>query len=234
MSAAVVEAERLVKDGDALQESLIEGYSCIAGLWKSPERMDRAEVDARFPHVIVTLSAHVSVAAADSLERFWKALWDISDEEYTGTLELSPSAPPYMGHYNNEEPSTCMGLGQAPRNQYMIDLVGIYKHWGLAPETKELPDYLPMMVEFLWLSLRDPPAQADSGTEPRLRFIGAYLGPSLPTFIETLRRIESPYLHLALALDHMLLAEMPGLEATRLEDSRPPNVVRIDDGGERA
>ena len=56
-------------------------------------------------------------------------------------------------------PKTCANAAVSDRNGYMIELVGIYNHFGQKPNEKELPDYLPLMVDFLSMTTesRDDP-----------------------------------------------------------------------------
>jgi nitrate reductase delta subunit len=83
----------------------------------------------------------------------------------------------------------------------MIELVGIYRHFGQALDGKELPDFLPLMVEFLSLTVesRDDPVRA--------KLIDEYMVPFLPPMRSRLEELETPYLHLLGALERLMSAD---------------------------
>jgi nitrate reductase assembly molybdenum cofactor insertion protein NarJ len=84
----------------------------------------------------------------------------------------------------------------------MIDLSGIYKHFGQLPNGKELPDYLPLMVDFLSLT-------AESNDDPiRDKLIGEYFLPYLPPMRARLEELKTPYLLLFEALEKVLYLEV--------------------------
>jgi nitrate reductase delta subunit len=72
----------------------------------------------------------------------------------------------------------------------MIELTGLYRHFGFDLTGRELPDYLPVMVDFLGISLR--PGSRD-GIGLRRRFLERYVGPGLGPLREALAKYESPY-----------------------------------------
>ncbi|MEE8326150.1 MAG: hypothetical protein V3R58_03845, partial [candidate division NC10 bacterium] len=100
------------------------------------------------------------------------------------------------------------------RNGYMIELTGIYRHFGQVLDGTELPDYLPLMVEFLSLTVesRDDPVRG--------KLIDEYMVPFLPPMRSRLEELKTPYLHLLDALVRVMsvepktqpLSEQPGQE----------------------
>lgn len=139
------------------------------------------------------------------LDRFCVSVESVSCEDYLQTLELSPRCPPYLGCYLFEEPSSCRGAARSDRNGYMIEIVNIYRHFGVALDPRELPDYLPVVADFLWISLerRD---RDDIGL--RNAFIEQYVQPALPGLLEGLRRTDSPYALPVEALQMLLQVEL--------------------------
>jgi nitrate reductase delta subunit len=125
----------------------------------------------------------------------------ILEEEYVELFELDPRCPLYLGSYSFDEPQTCAGAGTSDRNGYMIELLGIYKHLGLTPNGGELPDYLPLMVEFLALS-------AESEDPIREKFIEEYILPYLPAMRSRLEELKTPYLYLLDALERVVRLDM--------------------------
>jgi nitrate reductase delta subunit len=123
------------------------------------------------------------------------------EEAYVELFELNPRCPLYLGSHAFDEPKTCAQAALSDRNEYMIELVGIYKHFGLTLKGRELPDYLPLMVEFLALT-----AEVDDPI--RERFIREYLLPFLPPLRERLAALSSPYLHLAEGLERLLKLDL--------------------------
>ncbi len=83
----------------------------------------------------------------------------------------------------------------------MIDLMGIYRHFGQTRDGKELPDYLPLMVDFLSLTV-------ESKDDPvRQKLIDEYLLPYLPPMRARLEELKTPYLYLLDALQKVINLE---------------------------
>ena len=122
----------------------------------------------------------------------------ISDEDYIDLFELQPKCPLYLGSHTFDEPQTCANAAVSDRNEYMIELIGIYRHFGQSINGGELPDYLPLMVDFLSLT-------AESKDDPiRGKFIDEYILPFLPPIRSRLEELETPYLHLLNALEKVI------------------------------
>jgi nitrate reductase delta subunit len=158
------------------------------------------------------LEALPSTPVRDCIERFLASPAAHNIEEYTQTLELTPPCPLYLGAHMYDEPSSCRGAGACGRNQYMIELGALYEHFGFSVEGRELPDFLPVMVEFLAVSL----AHRDrDGIGLRRRFVEIYLQPGIPPLRKALQKYESVYdllleaLELAVDEDQERLAEDP-------------------------
>jgi nitrate reductase delta subunit len=83
----------------------------------------------------------------------------------------------------------------------MLELLAIYRHLGLMPNVGELPDYLPLMVEFLALS-------AESEDPIREKLIEEYILPHLPPMRSRLEELNTPYLYLLEALERVLLLDV--------------------------
>lgn len=196
---------------------LQDAYLLIAELLLPPSERNRTRIDATLAVVSQGLPA-----LAEMLRSFidQPAAW--SEEEYTATLELAPPCPLYTGAYLFDEPSTCRGAGLSGRNGYMIELRRIYEHFGLLPASRELPDYLPLLVEFLALSLTRQPRQA----QPlRRRLLERLVMPALPLMRKRLLEYQSVYAGLidgfeaVLRVDLERLKDVPLLEPA---DKRPP------------
>ena len=84
----------------------------------------------------------------------------------------------------------------------MIELAGIYSHFGQTPNGKELPDYLPLMVDFLSLTIesRDDPI--------RDKLINEYFLPFLSPMRSRLEELKTPYLYLLEALEKVINIEL--------------------------
>jgi nitrate reductase delta subunit len=179
-------------------ELLREAYGCLAQLWCSPQDVDVAQLKHRARTLAGALAA-ADAEAAGLLARFLDC--EVSEEEYVSLFELDPCCSLYVGSHVFEEPKTCARAGLSDRNGYMIDLRGIYGHLGLAPRAKELPDYLPLMVEALSLSagVHDP---------IRTKLVEEYLLPHLPRIHARLRELAVPYVHLLEALERVLRLDL--------------------------
>lgn len=189
--------------------AVASAYRLIADCFVYPEEVDRpAYVDDATSHVIPEIATHVDEEAAAFLTAFLDDFEDITPQEYVQTLELSPACPLYLGHYEFEDPKTCREIADADRNQYMVELAGIYGHFGYELDT-ELPDYIPAMVEFLWLtsSERDDPLRED--------FLSK-LHSMLPGMIERFEGTGTPYQWPLKALERVIEYDMgrdPGGDA---------------------
>jgi len=125
----------------------------------------------------------------------------ISDTDYIDLFELEPQCSLYLGSHSYEEPQTCANAAVSDRNGYMIELSGIYKHFGQMPNGLELPDYLPLMLEFLSMTV-------DSDDDPvREKLLTEYLLPFLPPMRARLEELETPYLYLLDALEKIVRVE---------------------------
>ncbi|TAK54410.1 MAG: hypothetical protein EPO25_07030 [Gammaproteobacteria bacterium] len=162
---------------------LQEGYAVLADLWCSPQDADPEDARRRAAAWIPELE-RIEPAAATSLASFLQHF--IVEDEYVELFELDPRCPLYVGSHSFEEPTTCAKAGVSDRNGYMIELLGIYRHLGLVPAGGELPDYLPMMVEFLALT-------AGSDDPVRDKLIREYMLPYLPPMRARLQELQSPF-----------------------------------------
>lgn len=171
---------------------LISRYRLIAELFVYPRERDqeliKAELDLLHQDQ-TSVREHIDAFLADPVSQ--------SDEEYVSTLELSPPCPLYIGSYIFDEPSSCLGVGLSNRNAYMVELTNLYRHFGFELSTPELVDFLPIMVEFLAISL-----ELEEGDPMGLRrwFLESCLAPGLKPLSEALCKYESPYARLIDAL----------------------------------
>jgi nitrate reductase delta subunit len=176
-------------------------YTAIAELWCSPRDVDTEEARRGAEEAIAGLQG-LDREAAGLLSQFLQE--PRSEEKYVELFELDPRCPLYLGSHAFAEPKTCAQAGISDRNGYMIELLGIYRHFGLTPNGKELPDYLPLVVELLALT---------AGSEDRLRrkLIEEYVVPYLPPVRARLQELETPYLRLLEALERVLKLDVASL-----------------------
>jgi nitrate reductase delta subunit len=103
-------------------------------------------------------------------------------------------------------------MGLSGRNAYMIELVNIYKHFGYKLNGGELPDFLPLVVDFLWISLEQ---RERDRIGLRRHFLKRYLLPGVELFSAALKKYKSPYIWLiesleaALSVDTAFMADQP-------------------------
>jgi|ETNmetMinimDraft_26_1059896.scaffolds.fasta_scaffold12536_2 nitrate reductase delta subunit len=182
-------------------------YRLVSELLLHPRERDAARVGL--------LLEQASGAPAPLLEAFRGFLGDpqgSSNAEYIQTLELTPPCPLYLGSYLFEEPTSCRGVGVSGRNLYMIELRNIYRHFGFEMVAGELPDFLPIVVDFLWIS--DDASHRDS-IGLRRYFIEHFVNPALDPLRSKLEEYESVYVLVIEALmvtihhDLLRMAEIP-------------------------
>ena len=124
-------------------DELKAAYQLIGELLLSPEQRD--------PQRVASLQARLGSApprAEAFIAEFFGDPGSQSRSEYVQTLELSPSCPLYLGAHLFDEPSTCSGIGTSGRNAYMLELIGLYGHFGIELNGSDLADFLPIMVDF--------------------------------------------------------------------------------------
>jgi nitrate reductase delta subunit len=190
---------------------LKDAYSLMAELWCSPpeEDAERQKIREEAIKIIKRLEC-IDKDSAMALSRFLEKN-TISEEDYINLFELNPQCALYLGAHTYEEPKTCATAAVSDRNEYMIELVGIYKHFGQKPNGQELPDYLPLMVDFLSLT-------AESKDDPvRDKLINEYFLPLLPPMRTRLEELGTPYLHLLDALE----------KAINIEQKAQPLTIRL-------
>ncbi len=184
------------------EQVLKSAYSLIADLWCSPPETDaeREELAQDVASVVGGL-ASIDEASAMLLSDFLEKN-SVSDEDYIDLFELEPKCALYLGSHTYDEPKTCANAAVSDRNGYMIELIGIYRHFGQELDGKELPDYLPLMLEFLSLTV-------DSRDDPiRGKLIAEYIVPFLPPMRSRLEELETPYLHLFGALEKVISVDL--------------------------
>ena len=183
------------------EQVLKDVYALIAELWCSPPEADatRESIKKDAEGVVKRLES-IDKESAMSLSSFLREN-AISEEDYVDLFEFEPQCALYLGSHKYDEPMTCGNAAVSDRNGYMIELTGIYKHFGQMPNGKELPDYLPLMVDFLSMT-------AESNDDPvREKLIEEYILPFLPPMRSRLEELKTPYLYLLDALQKVISIE---------------------------
>jgi nitrate reductase delta subunit len=183
------------------EQLLTDFYSLVAELWCGPPVEDAiSEKLQKDAEEIVKKLESVDKEAAALLTKFLTEN-AISEEDYIDLFELDPECALYLGSHSYEESKTCANAGTSDRNEYMIDLMGVYRHFGQIPNRQEMPDYLPLMVDFLAMTV-------ESKDDPiRHKLIDEYLLPYLPPMRSRLEALRTPYLYLFDALEKIISME---------------------------
>lgn len=157
-----------------------------------------------------------------------------SEQTYVETLELAPTCPLYLGAHLFKEPETCREAGMSDRNRYMVGLRNLYRHFGLEPPGSELPDYLPLMVDFLRLTLERGGTRDRS---VRRHYLERFVLPGLPPVTRCLREHDSVYvlpleaLQAAAGRDRERMADAPvWTPPDAAAEASPRCGVRLDRG----
>lgn len=167
-------------------------YRLIAELFLYPESRDQDLIEAE-----VAALAGASAELLSPIEAFLATPASSSVEEYISTLELAPPVPLYLGAHLFEEPESCRGAGMSGRNAYMLELSNIYRHFGVEHDSHELADFVPVIIEFLGLSLI---RQDEDQIGLRRYLIETLLLNGIESLLSALRKYESPYVFLVESL----------------------------------
>lgn len=116
-------------------------YRLLSALLSYPD----ADLQAAVPELRAALAAHA--LAEEMLEPLLQELASqdlISlQENYVATFDRSPALAMHLFEHIHGE--------SRDRGQAMVDLLEEYKRYGFEPLTSELPDYVPLFLEFLSL-----------------------------------------------------------------------------------
>lgn len=134
-------------------------------------------------------SAHPGYA---HVHTYWKQMQSFSldeiQESYAATFDFQKDCALYMTYFKFEEAKE--------RGQMLAKLKLLYEMFGLEMPEGELPDYLPLMCEFLyaaqWLEV--------PGAPENFRMLIAILEDGTYHLLKALERNESPYFHLVKGL----------------------------------
>jgi len=196
------------------EQLLTDFYALIAELWCGPPVTDATnEKLQKDAEKMVKKLQGFDKEAATLLSRFL-AENAIAEEDYIDLFELDPECALYLGSHSYEEPKTCANAAVSDRNEYMIELIGIYRHFGQTPNGQELPDYLPLMVDFLALTV------ASKDDSVRQKLIDEYLLPYLPPMRSRLKALETPYLYLFDAMEKVICSESESQPLLNLREQK--------------
>ena len=179
---------------------LAPAYRLISELFLYPEDRDTDRIETEMARLV-----EASAELRAPLEAFLAAPAARSAEEYVATLELAPLAPLYLGAYLYEEPTSCRGAGMSGRNGYMLELANIYRHFGVELVGGEMADFVPVIVNFLAISLE---RRDRDRIGLRRYFVETLLINGIESLLSALRKCESPYAKLVLALRIVLAKDI--------------------------
>lgn len=182
------------------KSQMIAAYGLISELFLYPEARDADRVRAG---TLWLESAPRKVR--QPITAFLAAPAAADAEEYVRTLELKPLVPLYLGSLLYEEPHSCRGAGMSGRNGYMLELSNIYRHFGVEFAGREMADFVPVVVEFLGLSLER--AEIDE-IGLRRYFVEELLCNAIESLLSAMRECDSPYGYLVEALRATLAADI--------------------------
>ncbi len=175
--------------------ALASTYGLIAEWLLYPEVIDPSTLEDDAVEAALSSAETLDPEIARLINEFHSQRHTVSAEEYIGLMELNPRCPLYVGHYIFEEPKTCSAAGMSDRNTFMMEINNIYAHFAFELRG-ELPDFLPVMTEFLALT-----ADCDEDDrEVRARLIEKLMIAGLQELHKKLQKADVPYKHLIKAL----------------------------------
>ena len=121
----------------------------------------------------------------EDFERFFEAIESMSDREleahFTSTFDLKRKCCPYLSYYSNGDTRN--------RGMALVRFVETYREAGWELEENELPDYLPLVLEFA----------AKSRTDASVELLAAHQD-GIEVLRTALETFESPYAHVVAAV----------------------------------
>jgi nitrate reductase delta subunit len=117
-------------------------YKIMSALLEYPD----AELQAALPEIKTLLRAEAQLAEPEqtALEEFLERMAsnDLTELQaaYVQTFDLTPEHSLHLTHH--------LFGDERGRGPALIDLAEFYKSYGLHADEKELPDYLPLLLEF--------------------------------------------------------------------------------------
>ncbi len=151
----------------------------------------------RDPSEVLSLAYAFDEAVGRELEAFFAGLRGLDVEgHYVEMFELAPKCPLYASHYLYRGREGEIG-------PYLLRLLNHYRKHGLDMDTRrEMPDFLPAMLEFL--------GTADMEVEELRGFLRENLLSWIDQLVGCLERQGSPYAHVVRALKALALRELEG------------------------
>ena len=184
------------------EELLASAYLTTSILFADPDQIDKESTNTQLTNLVSDLHKAGAHQVATHFAEFHKKLWKITSEEHMFAIEMTPSSPPYLGHYGFDAPKSCGEIGVSERNLYMIEVAAVYKHYGMEMEHGEMPDYFPAVCEFLAVSL------AEKHPESRILrkgYIDSLVSPFLPKLKKGFR--GKPWVDLVAAVESLIEIE---------------------------
>ncbi|MFQ5563457.1 MAG: nitrate reductase molybdenum cofactor assembly chaperone [Parvularculaceae bacterium] len=178
------------------RQAISDCYRLIGELLLYPEERDGARIDAGRAAL-----RHAPAAVRTPIERFARNPEAESVDLYLQTIEMTGACPLYVGAYLFEEPKSCRGAGLSGRNAYMLELANAYRHFGFDLNGRELADFLPVILEFLAISLE---RRAWDRIGLRRWIVERRVTPAIPKMASRFEKHDSPYALLVEALDALL------------------------------
>lgn len=209
-------------------EALAATYGAVAEWLLYPEEIDSETFEPAQVDRTQAFAAEVNSAAGWAFESFIERREEVGAERYVELFELSPKAPLYLGSYLFAEPSTCSAAGVSDRNTFMLEIANIYRHFAF--ELKgELPDFLPVMAEFMALT-------ADCSEEDgqvRLRLADRLMVEGVRALSQRCSELDLPHKHLIEALQYCLNYELASYEGDgeQRSDSNGQQLIQIEEAG---
>lgn len=156
-----------------------------------PEKLDFQ------PHILEDSFTEIHPAYGDA-HTYWSRMQELSmddiQELYTETFDFQKDCALYMTYFKFEDAKE--------RGQMLLRLKILYEMFGLEMPEGELPDYLPLMCEFLYAAewMQDPHAPEN------FRLLFAIFEDGTYHLLAALEKLSSPYFHLVKGLRQTLRA----------------------------
>jgi len=167
-------------------------YYCISKLLSYPEYIDSDVIEECRKNLFQLQNENSRTMLKEFIEKDFPT---ITPERYVEFFDMGGHCSLYLSSYT--------GFPEEKKRFYYVQMKQYYRLFGLKLRVRELPDYLPIVAEFLYHSKRKEKLKRE-----RTSFIERYVMPYLDKLFFCLKNNNNPYYKLVFVLKEQLTKEV--------------------------